>query len=88
MCGFLRFSVRLKLNSNSDGHERAEHQRVHSRHGRQHANGVAEYLSPAEPERLRYSDGRKEGILITDLTFSCFRGNPTCDALIQNHEGP
>lgn len=41
-----------------------------------------------EPERLDYNDGTNGGILITDPTFSCFRGNPTCDTLIQNHEGP
>lgn len=36
-----------------------------------------------EPQRTKYADGTNGEILITDPTFSCFRGNPTCDTLIQ-----
>ena len=36
-----------------------------------------------EPQRTSYKDGTNGEILITDPTFSCFRGNPTCDNLIQ-----
>lgn len=38
-----------------------------------------------EPQRAEYADGTNGDNLITDPTFSCFRGNQTCDTLIQNH---
>jgi len=46
---------------------------------------IEEELS--EPKRTQYKDGTNGEILILDPTFSCFRGNPACDTLIQNH-GP
>jgi hypothetical protein len=36
-----------------------------------------------EPERGNYADGTNGEIVITDPTYSCFRGNPVCDMLIK-----
>jgi hypothetical protein len=41
-----------------------------------------------EPLRTNYADGANGDVLVAGPTFKCFRGNPTCDTLIDNQQNP